>query len=814
MKKLVVFLAAFAVALPLFSQEQSILRFYNNDAAAARDVAVTCGTLQRVITIQPHTSVDAECSDADYLAPRDVTVVRANASQQWDAVPTDSSCPALQLLLPPFGCVNGNASAAVNDIAGATYSWNVDGATIAGQNKQSHVMLKLGSGDSVKASVTVQNGSCTTTANGVMKLTNPLDINSLDVNAGMVMQPVTITWDYDGTVTSQTLTGTDFGTAISVPPTETSFTYTPIADGQKSVTLTAISEPQSQNTNPGSGGRRRPSHAQPVSATTCGQVTATTQYTVGNCTLPNVVISVPATVKPGATFKAQVHISNTEATPTIKWTITNGTPTGATNAADVTIVAGQTGEVGVAVEVRFSDTCATTVRKKVQINGNCTEPTATVSSGGTTCWRLLLHVKFSGQPPFGGTWSDGVSFTTNATDYTREVAGASPATYTISKFHDAVCDGTVSGSVAYAGRAKATITLVGSKCTNGKIVAKFEGTPPFSGSWSDDLTDFTTNNYTIEHTPVPGKWINFLYFIGNFHDANCSDPNAYDDSNLLLINDPPTATVEFETWGGWTSCSSPSRASIISANVAGDPPIHVKWSDGFVQDSPGTPVYRVIWPEGRTGGSETLKIIELSDRNCPALYVDPGHTVSFADAPLPTHPDVDNFLCSGSTSTASLTKAPPAGVPIVWSIENGEIVSGQGTAAIVWRAGAPGTDVTITCKYDYKNNECLTSAPALPKPHVWAIPMVPKVVLAQNPIAVGGSVPFSITVDENVAAWGASTATGGEITYGSCRDDSWTSHTCSFLYNNTTGAGVKTVTIDYMDRCDKHYKSTFTITVQ
>jgi len=133
-----------------------------------------------------------------------------------------------------------------------------------------------------------------------------------------------------------------------------------------------------------------------------------------------------------------------------------------------------------------------------------------------------------------------------------------------------VCDGTISGSVVYAGRAKATIALVGSKCTNGKIVAKFEGTPPFSGTWSDDLTDFTTNNYAIEHTPVPGKWINFLYFIGNFHDANCSDPNAYDDSNLLTMNDPPYSSKRIGAFGGSFMVSRTRRSA--SKSTAASPP--------------------------------------------------------------------------------------------------------------------------------------------------------------------------------------------------------------------------------------------------
>src|SRR3954447_11743167 len=115
MKNLILSLAAVVVALPLVAQEQSLLRFYNNDAASPRDVVVTCGGSERTVTIAPHASADVEAA-CTFVAPSDVIAIRADATQQWGASSDDVSCPTLPLLLPPFGCVSGIASAAVSEI--------------------------------------------------------------------------------------------------------------------------------------------------------------------------------------------------------------------------------------------------------------------------------------------------------------------------------------------------------------------------------------------------------------------------------------------------------------------------------------------------------------------------------------------------------------------------------------------------------------------------------------------------------------------------------------------------------------------------
>jgi hypothetical protein len=799
------------LALPLFAEEPSFLRFYNNDSLAARDVVLTCGGAEQTISIAPRKSVDvddADCSDAHFKPANGITAVRVSSTTQWNAAP-DDSCPASSLLVPPFGCTLGIATAAVSELIGATYSWSVEGATIIAGHGTSRITLQLGTADSVKVSVTVNNGLCSSTSNAVMKLTNPLAIVDFSGNSGSLAQPVVLSWEYDGQVTSQTLTGTDFQGTVQLSPKANSFSYTPSTDGPKVATLTAVSVPQTQP-GPGSGntGRRRPSKAQPVSATTCGNITATVNYTVGgNCNMPNVVISLPATVKPAQTFKAQVHISHTDTTPAIKWTITNGTPLGAIDREDIDIVAGQTGQVIVSAEVRIGETCVTSAKKRVDINAKCVDPTATVTSDGTDCHRSTIRAHFTGVAPWSGTWSDGVAFSSNAPDYVRQVVTG--GSFTIRDFRDAICDGTVTGTATVTPPARVRLAMRGSTCSNGTIIATLEGKPPFTGSWSDDLSDFKTSDYTIEHKPVPGVP---SYFIGFFRDANCTDENGWSASNELKIPDAPTADVVVDTWDTFSDCATQYQASIISVNAAADPPIHVKWSDGLIQDSEGTPARRYIFSEGRTG-SQTYTVLEAHDAHCPIEITNPTHKIMFAEWPVVRHPDQDNFLCSGATSTATLEKTPQPGIPIIWKITNGEIVSGQGTPSIVWKAGAPGSEVTITCKLDYGYDRCMTTGTALPKPRVWGIPVPPQVNLFKSDINVGESTQFQLTFDGNAEAWSVGTDSGLEVGIPVCTSDPLVQYVCTYTYKNLTGAGVKTVNIDYISRCNQHYRKSFTITV-
>ncbi|MGA8809539.1 MAG: hypothetical protein WB973_16840 [Thermoanaerobaculia bacterium] len=96
--------------------------------------------------------------------------------------------------------------------------------------------------------------------------------------------------------------------------------------------------------------------------------------------------------------------------------------------------------------------CATDTRAAAFVVGAaCDTPEATVSGGGQACAGdgVGIRADFSGTPPFSGQWSDGATFTTDASSVTRTVA--SSGSYTLTSFSDATCSGLSSG--------QATVTI-------------------------------------------------------------------------------------------------------------------------------------------------------------------------------------------------------------------------------------------------------------------------------------------------------------------------------------------------------------------
>lgn len=93
--------------------------------------------------------------------------------------------------------------------------------------------------------------------------------------------------------------------------------------------------------------------------------------------------------------------------------------------------------------------CAADVRTAIFVVGAaCDNPEATVSGGGQACAgdRVAIRADFTGTPPFSGQWSDGATFTTDASFVMRTVA--SSGSYSLISFSDATCSGSSNGHAA------------------------------------------------------------------------------------------------------------------------------------------------------------------------------------------------------------------------------------------------------------------------------------------------------------------------------------------------------------------------------
>lgn len=82
-------------------------------------------------------------------------------------------------------------------------------------------------------------------------------------------------------------------------------------------------------------------------------------------------------------------------------------------------------------------------QRELRVRPPCTHPRAIVSGGGASCDVSIVRARFEGTPPFVGRWSDGVSFSTTATEIERTITES--GTYSIVEFADVVCAGTTSG---------------------------------------------------------------------------------------------------------------------------------------------------------------------------------------------------------------------------------------------------------------------------------------------------------------------------------------------------------------------------------
>ncbi|MFP5245410.1 MAG: hypothetical protein ACLGH0_01860, partial [Thermoanaerobaculia bacterium] len=131
-------------------------------------------------------------------------------------------------------------------------------------------------------------------------------IRNLAANDVQTGEPVTITWSYQGGAPlSQMITGHDFAEPVLVPAGQTSYTYLPSLPGEK--------------------------HAQLSAVTACGTVSASVQYHVKRCPIPEPVLTVDqTTVAPGGIINATLAL---QPGLDVRWEVANGTPSSTSGSA-------------------------------------------------------------------------------------------------------------------------------------------------------------------------------------------------------------------------------------------------------------------------------------------------------------------------------------------------------------------------------------------------------------------------------------------------------------------------------------------------
>lgn len=336
----------------------------------------------------------------------------------------------------------------------------------------------------------------------------------------------------------------------------------------------------------------------------------------------------------------------------------------------------------------------------------------------------------------------------------------------------------------------ATISAGGSDCSGGTVNVVFQGTPPFSGRWSDGQQFTTTAMSLARHITVPGH-----YTFSSFEDQVCAG----------MVN----GTAVFETLGpvaevmGSTACVSDT----VTARFTGRPPFTGQWSDGVPINTTQTTIQRSPSAAG------ALTITSFRDADCVGMVkgsvdVHANPTVNaitlYDPNPLPScFPYLDRFGIYFVTDANLSVKFIGANPPLVVNWSDGTVTSDPYPYANdVSRHVAPThtTTYSVTSARDYYCPAIVTAPPV-------TIPVADNPEFVVDNVPASGKICVNLTMTAHLTApppagatitWsvaGGSTITAGQgtntVTFTTGQDGSaLTSITCRFTYADQRCPGV------------------------
>lgn len=759
---------------------------------------VSCGERESAIVVDPHSLTDlAPCGEGGGLVSVDASspllALELLGDDSQRAV-GDAECRTT-MSVPLFACRRGTATAAVPNIPGASYSWVVEGATLVSGAGTSRISIALTDASQATLTCTVVTSDCTSTAAGVIGVRDPLVIGSFDAPPSVDAQmPVTLNWTYDAASepASQLLTGDVFAAPVVLPRAQRSYTFVPGSSGSHSIEL--LGSYAIQLRSPQSGGRRRAA-GPVVRASACADARASARVDVRGCVVrvPNIVA--PSSIEAGSTFEASVLIVSGE---TAHWNVTNGTLV-SQDGGRVMVRADQQGDLDLRVRVERDASCFAEASTLVAVKPRspaCAEmATARIEVVARECVKGTIRATFTGRPPFRGRWSDGVAFETELGTLTREVTGY--AEYSISEFRDGNdCPGNVTETALFdVPELYATLEVVGGSCTSGKIVAHLTGTPPFNILWYlGDLAGgwMTTNEKEIVIEPkVAGG-----YWIAAMSDSLCADRYVHSDRVDIIGLAPVLSIPETPACAYWSD-----QSAIVGTFDWGRPPYTVVWADGVVTKTEYSFIRRDV-PPPVGGAVATYEIVRASTADCEAVVPNKRPTVTYRQKPLIDNnwTAEDHQVCPGRTGSMHLANASdlPAIASVQWSMENGEIVGGQGTPVVTYRALTPAQSPILRATAVYPDGACSSSDQmSLFFP---GEPVIADFRFDPSAIRAGETSTMRFTTNGFVQSLGFNLPAGRSAVIGNIQCTSF-SFDCGVTYQDTQGAGTVPVMLDYTGHC-------------
>ncbi|HJQ36821.1 MAG TPA: hypothetical protein VKB93_06765 [Thermoanaerobaculia bacterium] len=247
---------------------------------------------------------------------------------------------------------------------------------------------------------------------------------------------------------------------------------------------------------------------------------------------------------------------------------------------------------------------------------------------------------------------------------------------------------------------------------------------------------------------------------------------------------------------------------IVAADFTGTAPFQGRWSDGvtFVTNDPH--IERSVTRAG------TYRITFFRDANC--VGTSSGSATVSAAPPVPFI-DVDPIAeggyygydtCPGLVRGAQVLTPVPAGYEVVWSIQNGTILSGQGTPAVQFSGAAPGPS-PLTAVLRNITDGCTSQPGSIPYITTLGTPEI-SVSVEPATIGPGGTAVVSVT---RLNPYGRSSGVYSSLPFDTLQflDDDGT--VTRYEYRSSSGPGVATITAESSNACSQPATVTATLTI-
>ncbi len=175
--------------------------------------------------------------------------------------------------------------------------------------------------------------------------------------------------------------------------------------------------------------------------------------------------------------------------------------------------------------------------------------------------------------------------------------------------------------------------------------------------------------------------------------AGCESSAA---TTSVTVRPQPTAVVA----GTATICQG--SAAEISAALTGTGPWSVSWSDGVVQSVGVSPATRSVSPVATT----TYTVNAVLDAHCSGTGTGGAVVTVGLPVEMPAITAASSAVVGATGLSASVADHP--GSTYAWTLSGGAIVSGQGSPAVTFDAGDPGT--TMVLQATETNTACVSPA--------------------------------------------------------------------------------------------------------